>query len=64
MRSEFKKGDIIVRIGDTTKLLVYTVYDRMYFLRTFGNKQCVGYFRELIDRDHVKVGHLDDERFW
>ena len=64
MKSEFRKGDIIVRIGDTTKLLVCGVYNQMYDLKTFGSKQCVAFMRRLVDVDHVKVGHLDDERFW
>lgn len=64
MKSEFRKGDIIVRIGDTTKLLVCGVYNQTYDLKTFGSNHCVAFMRRLVDADHVKVGHLEDGRFW
>lgn len=64
MKSEFRKGDIIVRIGDTTKLLVCGVYNQMYDLKTFGSNHCVAFVRRLVDADHVKVGHLEGRFFW
>lgn len=64
MKSEFRKGDIIVRIGDTTKLLVCGVYNQTYDLKTFDSNHCVAFFRRLVDADHVKVGHLEERFFW
>lgn len=59
MKREFRKGDVIVRIGTMDKLWVYAVDDEFYYatnLRT-GTP---GVWT-IPDNDLVKLGRMDEE---
>ena len=59
MKSEFRKGDIIVRIGGVETKLVRIVFDSAYYLVGFKDGRLAnvcGVTKEQAHREFVKVG--------
>lgn len=62
MRSEFRKGDLIVRIGEVDTKMVRIVFDSSYYLVGFKNGRpanVCGVTKEQAHREFVKVGRRD-----
>lgn len=61
MRSEFRKGDLIVRIGGVETKLVLGVFASAYYLVGFkdGRHLVCGVTKEQAHREFVKVGRRD-----
>ena len=59
MKSEFRKGDLIVRIGDVETKMVLIVFDTSYYLIGFNDGHLAnvcGVSKEQAHREFVKVG--------
>ncbi len=53
---EFKVGDVVMMIGDTNELLVYTNPSKIhYFLRDVKTGQCAPLDKHWVEKDFVKV---------
>lgn len=59
MKSEFRRGDIIVRIGEVDTKLVLNVFNLAYYLVGFKDGRLAnvcGVTKEQAHREFVKVG--------
>ena len=59
MKSEFRRGDIIVRIGEVETKLVLNVFNLAYYLVGFKDGRLAnvcGVTKEQAHREFVKVG--------